>query len=262
MPARESREDLIIIKNIDVDCEELTEELVRRDKTVLDSNGHAIIGFEEVVDGYDHKDFFQVKFDGHPHRIKPGAERILVRYLGEHFAKHLADHILQKKEQEVLKKTNRVVQLMNNAVERPKVLGQIMLGVYQYYYDSEEAVAATIAPGDRLSQRMEEINANRPVPTARERRDAGELAEIQDDDPIENKAMGKLEDTPVPVADQPAPKPTEEQLDAPRDPDRPALDQPGSLTRKELVEAAGGMGITVTNADSKEKIIEKLKQFT
>ncbi len=259
---RESREDLLIIKNIDVDCDELTEELVRKDKTTYDDNGHAVIAFEEQIVGFDHREYFQVKFDGYPHRIAPGKERVMVRYLAEHYAKHLADHILQKKEREILEKTSRVVQLMNHATERPKVLKQIVGGVAQYYYDSEEAAESKIDAGTRLGLRMDELNANRPAP----RRDVTELHEVEDREPVANKAMGKLEEGPAPgsleaqlanVPAEPEAPPTEE-----RDPNRPALDQPNTMTRKELVDAAESMGIQVAQNDTKEKIIEKLKQFT
>lgn len=262
---RESREDLLIIKNIDVDCDEITEEVVRKDKTVYDDNGYAQVAFENKIEGFDHSEHFQVKFDGYPHRIEPGKERVMVRYLAEHYAKHLADHVLQKREREILDRTKRVVQLMNNAVERPKVLKQIVVGVYQYYYDSENAADSALDAGTKLGRSMDQVNAGR---TARE---MGELAEINDTTPMPNKALGVLDNSPAPgsleaaLADVPNDNPVQQEPEgptAPRDDTKPALDQPDTLTRDALKTAAQDMGIEIKATDTKAQITEKLKQFT
>jgi hypothetical protein len=258
----ESREDLILIKNIDIDCDEVTEEIVRRDRTQQDENGHSLISWEDVPESFDHAEYFQVKFDGHPFRLAPGTTRVMPRYLAEHFAKHLADHVLQKKERKILKETGKVTMLMNNVVERPKVLREIIVEVQQYHFESDEAAQEQLGTGSRLGQRVDEINTGR---------EPGELPTINDTDAMPNKALGVLDKTPPPGSLEESLAKTEPDLPPANEPEQPVaeaddtkprLDDLDSVSRQDLVNAAMDMGISVKASDNKQQIAEKLKQFT
>jgi len=130
MPKKTSEQDIITVQNIDLDCDEVDPET-----------------------GISHREYFQVKWDGVPHRIKPGATRNMPRYLAEHYAKHLTDHLLLRKEKEE-KRTN----LMNNSVEREKIKGQIMIGVDEFFVQDED---------DIRSEKVEEpVSAREPAEKA------------------------------------------------------------------------------------------------
>lgn len=82
------------------------------------------------------QDFFEVRWDGRPHRIRAGETRRMPRYLADHFAKHLIDFILIQRE-----KREKVTGLLKNRLERAKLYKQIITGVDSYYngdmYDYE-----------------------------------------------------------------------------------------------------------------------------
>lgn len=122
-------EDIILVKNIDVDCNDITTDVVRTSRKIFNpETGATSTVFEDQVEEWSHKDYFQVRWSGHPHRIKPGETRRMPRYIADHFAKYLADHILAKRE-----KAEKRTGLVQSIVERPKVLAQILLKVDEYY---------------------------------------------------------------------------------------------------------------------------------
>jgi hypothetical protein len=162
-------QDILIIRNIDTDCNDITSEIVKVKRTTIDEETNRRTTYEEdTVDEWSHADFFQVRWSNVPHRIKPGETRRMPRYIAEHFAKHLADHILQKMEKES-GRTN----LVTSATERPKVLKQIIVGVDEYFIQGED-----VDDGERVAQEVEALNRReRPI-------DIGE---------VENPMIGKLE---------------------------------------------------------------------
>ena len=70
-------EDIVLVKNIHLDSDCLDEE-----------------------DGYSHRDRYQVRWNKMPFSVDAGSVKRFPRYLADHFAKHLIDHILQKQEDE------------------------------------------------------------------------------------------------------------------------------------------------------------------
>lgn len=247
MAVRESPQDTLIIKNIDVGCDEVSSELVRKDRTQTDDNGHNYIAYEEVPEEFSHADHFLVKFDGHPFKIKAGETRLMPRYVAEHYAKHLANHILQKREIREGKGG-----WVNHPTERPKILKQIVLGVEQYFYDDEENLDREV--GSLAQRQVEQLNRE-------DARKVHDLGSIDDKDPVPNKALGRLDapgDAPqsleevlAGVEDEPA---TEQRNDT-----VPVLNQPAALSKRELVEAAHSQGIKVTGKETKEELAAKIK---
>lgn len=132
---KEHPEDTMIVRNIlmgdDTEVEEVIPYANSR-PSVDPSTGaqHFVNQIESKT--FDHywstKDFFEVRWDGRPHRIKPGETRNMPRYLADHFAKHLIDFMLaQREEREDLKG------LVKNRRERQKLLDQIIVGVASSY---------------------------------------------------------------------------------------------------------------------------------
>lgn len=103
--------------------------------------------FENV---WNTSDYFEVRWDGRPHRIKPGETRRMPRYLADHFAKYLIDYILSAREE-----NEKLTGLVKNRLERQKLYDQIIVGVDSYYngdgWDYERQ-------GVIVEQKVEELN--------------------------------------------------------------------------------------------------------
>ena len=140
---QESENDILTITNPDLNCSEITSEVTFNP-----------VSGGEVAEQFNHKDYFQVKWAGVPHRIAPGETRKMPRFLANHFAKHLADHILLKKEKDENRKG-----LMSSPVERPMVLSQIILGVDEYFIS-----AGSITEGEQVAKEVESINPTQAPP--------------------------------------------------------------------------------------------------
>jgi hypothetical protein len=199
----ESAQDILIVKNIDLNCNDVDEE------------------------GNSHQDFFQVKWDSYPQRIRPGLTRRMPRYLAEHFAKHLADHVLIKKETSEGK-----VGLINHPVERPKVLSEILVAVDEYYLPQDKK-----SDGEKISDEVDKMNVEQEI-------DLGE---------VPNKAVGVLaKGTDVPV---------DEEKSNTEAPVVNLNDENKLPSINELRKACKDMGIEVLNTDTKEVLAKKLREF-
>jgi len=207
---QEDPQDILIVQNIDLNCDDIDPE-----------------------EGWSHADFFQVRWAGHPHRIRPGETRRMPRYVAEHFAKHLADHILMKMERE----TGRQF-LVNHPIERPKVLKQILVGVDEYFLQQEQKPAPT--EGERVAEEIEKLNEPEKV------LDVGE---------VPPPAIGVLKEPPKEVE---IPEETEETPTGQTsivDPSKPLP------TRVELMKECKRLGIPIRFNETKESLIAKLKNF-
>lgn len=154
---------------------------------------------------------FTVRWNGNPYTLPPKKQTIWPRFLAEHFAKHLTDSILLKREEEdkrLYRKGGRPMSeyiapaLLNNRKVRPKVVDSIILGVFNYYTPQGTGAA------DQIQQQIDQWN-QQPAAQPQERvTDMGAatdplLGVLEDDDDDEDA----VESTP-PV--QPAdPTPTE-----------------------------------------------------
>lgn len=104
---------------------------------------------------------FTVKWGGRDYTLQPGERKILMRFLAEHFAKHLANAVLmglEKKhkddyiagggsERDYIPKS-----YMNNRVLRPQTIDSILVGVYAYHQgDTQDANSMIQAQIDQLN---------------------------------------------------------------------------------------------------------------
>ena len=196
-------QDILIVQNIDLNCNDIDPE-----------------------EGWSHADFFQVKWGGHPHRIAPGETRRMPRYVAEHYAKHLADHILMKMEEESGRKF-----LVNNPIERPKVLKQILVGVDEYFLPQDEP-----SEGEKVARQIDQLNEEPAL-------DVGE---------VPPPAVGVLKEMPQTPDLPPLKDKTEGSI---FDPNKP------TPSINELRHACKEQGIEFTLKDSKETLIQKIKSF-
>ena len=104
---KQNIQDIVRIANIDISCD------------LPDPDVHPQ-GVESFV----------VAFDNIPHSINAGETRTFPRYLADHYAKHLADHILIRQKLEV-----------NNPKVRPGLLEEIYQGVEESISSIIERVA-------------------------------------------------------------------------------------------------------------------------
>jgi len=203
-------QDILIVQNVDLSC------------NAIDSE-----------EGWSHQDFFQVKYGGAPLRIKPGETRRVPRYRAEHYAKHLADHMLMKMEEETGKQF-----LVNNVIERPNVLSKILIGVDSYYLEQD------IKPADETSKL--EAQDKQLNPEGEEK--------AMDLGVVPNPMMGELKEapkTPPLPPDEPEPKDKSSLFD-------PKKPKP---TRNQLIKECANLGIEWTMRDTNEILEQKLKAF-
>jgi hypothetical protein len=132
---KEHPEDTLIVRNILVGDNTEVEDVIPYANArpgVDPSTGgqHFVNQIETNVFEYswNTSEYFEVRWDGRPHRIKAGETRRMPRYLGDHFAKYLIDFILMHREEK-----EKVTGLLKNRLERAKLYKQIIIGVDSYY---------------------------------------------------------------------------------------------------------------------------------
>lgn len=210
---------------------------------------------------------FKVEWSGYPYELKSGEKRILPRFIAQHFAKHLADAILMRKEQKIFEDTGKMPALVAHPVERPKVVGLILLGVYSYHQ------GAPSDPGSVVAQMVDEVN-KAPQSDAPQAAIDDEL--VEDYGFVPDIAIGNLatppDPTPVDISDsQPDPLAPDndgtllEGVDDDKtEPTDLADGQPigkKKKTRAELIEEAEALGLDFDKKVSTERLEQMIKAF-
>jgi hypothetical protein len=201
------------------------------------------IGCDDIdpTEGWSHKDFFRVRWGGHPFEVAPGKSILVLRYIGKHIAKHLADHMLLKMEKETGRQG-----LLYSPIERPAMIRRIFLGVHTRYgvgsygtgpqSQDERAVAVASNP--------EEFIQREP---------------IQSSGIATDPALGKLIPEPTPAEDILKNIPDEPELKGVKtsifDPNKPLP------SKKQLIEECIKLNIPITGQETKEQLVAKLKSF-
>lgn len=88
---------------------------------------------------------FEVEWGGVPYRLESGEKKLLLRFIAEHFAKHLADAILMRREIEQEKITGRLIPLVNHPKYRPRIISIILPEVQTYFVEPRKNDASAIA---------------------------------------------------------------------------------------------------------------------
>lgn len=204
--------------------------------------------------------YFEVEWGKRPYGLEAKTKKIFPRFIAEHFAKHLADHILIRlEEKERLANEGKYTPLLNHPVERPKVVNSIILGVYSQYDTQKQP--------DLSEQAAQIVNqANENVPQDQVPADPNESYE--DLGAIENKAVGTLVEPPAPievpeeeaVSEIPQDHALEEAV-APAPEAEPKPQGKPKRTKKQLVDEAQQLGIEITGKETVEELEFKLKNF-
>lgn len=221
----------VMVCNTDIGCQEQSVDILKISNRVVDDQGNVSSQIYDKHEEWNHADYFRVKFDGNPYTIAPGKTKLLPRFVAEHFAKHLADHLLQKKETETGRKG-----LVQSPVERPKVLKQILIEV------------------------NDEVLTTPPEPTVTP--DPVDNTPTEDAGIVPNTAMGELKPEPPTLA--------ELLKVAGEDPDKvdripveetSLVDEKKPLpTRKQLIEMCYQQSIDINGTENKRQLIELLKR--
>lgn len=132
---KEHPEDTMIVCNILVGDDNVIEEVIpyaNARPSIDPQTGQQHFVNQIDTNLFEHSwntgEFFEVRWDGRPHRIKAGETRRMPRYLADHFAKHLIDYILIERE-----KREKKTGLLKNRLERANLYKQIITGVDSYY---------------------------------------------------------------------------------------------------------------------------------
>jgi len=230
----------IVVANPDLNCD--------FEESVILANNTAY--------SYSHRDYFEVRWGNQPHRIKPGATRIMPAFLARHFAKHLADHILMKMEEKTGRKG-----LLYSPIERPKVLAKILVGVQEYFLQGPE-----MSQGEEVSKMVEKMN-----PTEGEAAEEGTNLPELNMGAVNNPVLGVLKPEPPSkeeiLKNAEETEKTEETEETEGGKKEEKLDpvmfnKDGSRkTRRELIEECMRLGIEVTGRESWDTLVNKIKSF-
>lgn len=147
-PTNQNNEnDTLTIKNVDTDCSDVTYDAVRVSERWRDpESGRVLTQFKDMSYQFEHADGFQVRWSGQPFTLKPGETARMPRFLGEHFATQLANHILDKRG----RATGRA--LRNDPIERPKVLKEIIIAEEPFFATMGDSV------GSATLKQVQEMN--------------------------------------------------------------------------------------------------------
>lgn len=252
--------DIIEVENIDLNCDEVQQEVIRTSKRVQDpETGQWSTLYEEQVYEFNHGDYFQCLWDLRPFRIEPGKTRLMPRYIAEHYAKHLANHMLGKEERQSGRQG-----LIQSNVARPRMLARIMKRVVEYYQQGE-----LLTPGEQAEADFARLNPKeeaRAVPLGTVPPTAvGVLApEPPSLDQIMKEAgSGSEEPTETAIAPSeaanPAPLPAREPETTPPA-QSPVVDDPAALETKPVIKDTKANGQAPANpSDSKTSIFDPKK---
>jgi hypothetical protein len=152
--SRQDQNDILYVKNVDKECSDISYDVMRITEKWRDpdpeSRRRVITRFRDITNSYDHSKGFTVKWSGQPFSIPPGQVMRLPRYIGEHYASKLADHMLDKRGIEKM--------LRNDPIQRPAMLSMIIIKIEPFAAMMPETVG-----GKALAQ-VEELNATPVAP--------------------------------------------------------------------------------------------------
>jgi len=235
-------EDILVVMNIDIDCTDVTYDTIDKSVSNQASNPYAGQTHGDILSdtlanaghtgrapeekSFSHANFFEVRWNGMPFRIVPGETKLMPRYLAEHFAKHLADHVLQKRQK------SGGPSLMQNREERLKVLREIITKVHQYYAGDMD-----IDHGEQAYQAVQGLNQETGAEL-----DVGE---------VPNKAVGVLKDEPD----------YDSMIEDAEAEDKKKDTTAGYKNKASLIKEAKELGLELKGSETRDQIEQMVKNF-
>lgn len=149
-PTQKNNEnDTLYVMNIDEGCSDDTYDAVRVSERWRDpESGRVLTTFKEVNYHFNHAEGFQVRWAGQPFTLKPGETAKMPRFLGEHFAYHLANHMLEK----------RGPNARTDPLQRPAMLEKIILKEEPFFSAISDSVGTGV-----LKQVQDMNDGNAPI---------------------------------------------------------------------------------------------------
>lgn len=239
---RPHEQDLIKVRNIAVNDSSTEVDIVRVPHTLYDELGKETAGYyEEQEEVWDHRKGFRVKWGGKPHIIKPGESKVYPRFLAEHFANKLADHVLTIQGKKV-----------NDKTARNAVMGRILEEVVTFYEeddrDDAELVYEQVEKANKRSPKDELVFEDE---TEHFMGKSGEDSELSEDEAlIDLSATETPRDMPPPEA---MPQ-TTGKVSRLNDKNNPP-------TKAELVAECEALEIELSGTETVPQLIAKIKQF-
>jgi hypothetical protein len=211
------------VHNIDIDCNEVSTYTATEVLSIKDPDREQPVReYSENVTKIDHAKGFGVLYGGRLFTIAPGMTRNLPRYIAEHFAKHLIDHLLNKRD------LDGRLNLINNEGEREKLYNQIIIDEELLYND---AVSQT------------------SVKTISRTKDDDYLELTEDDDIEPNVA---IKDESPEVTETEILKEKDEQVSIGR----------VKTSRQQLMKDCKTLGIKFTVKETNEELVSKIDKFS
>ena len=224
MVPEKSPEDVLVVHNIDIDCDEVSTYTATEVLSIKYPEGEQPIrDYSENVTTIDHSKGFGVLYGGRLFTIAPGATRNLPRYIAEHYAKHLIDHILCKRDKD------GKLNLINNEQERAKLLSQIIIDE-ELLYDNG---AVTQTKVKTISREKDE-----------------DYLELPEDDDVEPNGLIK-DDLPE-VSETEILQQKDEQVSIGK----------VKTSRQQLMKDCKTLGIKFTVKETNEELISKIDKFS
>lgn len=128
---------------------------------------------------------FTAVYAKNPYTIEAGKTRLFPRFIAEHYAKHLTDHILISQEKPI-----------SDNKERPLLLKQILLGTEESFSASPEMTEGEKIAADVAKLEVANVEPTEPVnPTGFTEPAVATVAEEPQE--LEEKTIGLKEETPM-----------------------------------------------------------------
>lgn len=140
--------DTLYVENIDTECSDDTYDSVRVSERFRDAeSGRVVTQFKELNYHFNHSAGFQVRWAGQPFTLKPGEQAKMPRFLAEHFAYHLCNHMLGKISPNAV----------NDPLKRPAMLKKIILKEEPFFATMEDSV------GGAVLKQVQSMNEGSPI---------------------------------------------------------------------------------------------------
>lgn len=168
-------EDRVRVKNIlNVEDDDIRTFWITRyrKEEIVDANGNKgtrDIPYDKEIE-WNFKDGFFFLWGGRPYVLPPNSEKVYLRFLAEHCAKHMVDHIMNNE----LLATRRLDAdgiphysngILNNEVKRKKLMNEVIVGVEEWYNGGDEDFDAILSKqfGGDAEGMMKEVVDKRDV---------------------------------------------------------------------------------------------------